>query len=143
MSSAFLKSSLVEVKPNDRNDLLGALEELGSCDLDFIGENGLEYLWNEVWKVNGFEDIKDYEEQNECDSDDDENYKEIKLKYESNLEYLLDKVKDIISDIDCVEEFVNIWMENDRNYYQDYSLNYITDKYDNITAISLAMIAGY
>ena len=31
-----------------------------SQSLDFIGENGLEYLWDEVWKANGYEDIEDY-----------------------------------------------------------------------------------
>ena len=135
--------NLVEVKKGNREDLLSALASIGDCDYDFNGENGIKYLWDEVWKANGFEDMKDYEEQNEYNSDEDENYEEIKLKYESNLEYLLDKVKDIKDDAKCVIEFFDTWMENDRNYYNDCEVNYLTDENENIYAIAFSVMAGY
>lgn len=138
-----LHSNLVEVKKGNREDLLSALASMGDCDCDFNGENGVEYLWDEVWKANGFENMKDYEEQNEYDSDEDEDYEEIKLKYESNLEYLLDKVKDIKSDIECINEFFNIWMEKDKNYYHDYNVDYLTDENEKIYAIAFSVMAGY
>ena len=137
---------LVKVKAGNRKSLLDALAELGDCDCDFIGENGLEYLWEEVWEENGFQSYKDFETQSdELDSDDDdfEETAEIELKYESNLDYLLDQVKDIEDDKECVETFIETWMDNDRNYYDQYEVNYLTDTKNRITAISFAVLAGY
>lgn len=110
-----LYTSLVEVKKNNRVDLLSALASIGDSDCDFNGENGIEYAWEETVK-NGFE---------------------------SNLEYLLDKVKDIKSDIECVNEFINTWMKNDSNYYHDYNVDYLTDENGMILAISFSAITGY
>ena len=65
---------------------------LGEMDADFCGDNGIEYLWSPVWEANGFKGQEDYEEKKETlDSDDDE---EVVLKYESNVGWLLDELKE-------------------------------------------------
>lgn len=107
--------NLVTVEVGNRDSLLETLVDLSNFDCDFNGENGLDYAWKETIE-NGFE---------------------------SNLEYLLDKVKDFKSDIECVKEFIDTWMENDSNYYHDYSLEYLTDSNGNITVISFSVLAGY
>lgn len=58
----YMNMKLVKVNGKTREDLLTALASLGEIDADFNGENGVEYLWDEVWKANGFENMKDYEE---------------------------------------------------------------------------------
>ena len=141
-----LYTNLVKVKVGNRKSLLDALAELSAFDCDFIGENGVEYLWEEVWEENGFQSYDDFELQTEePDSDDDEfeEFEEIKLKYESNLDYLLDQVKDIEDDRECVETFIETWMDNDRNYYDEHEVNYLTDTKNRVTAISFAVIGGY
>ena len=110
-----LYTNLIEVKKNNREDLLLALANIGDNDADFNGENGIEYAWEETI-ANGFE---------------------------SNLEYLLDKVKDIKDDIECINTFIDTWMEKDRNYYHDYQVDYLTDKDGNVIVISFAVMVGY
>lgn len=122
---------------NHRKNLLDTLADIGDLDFDFSGENGLDYLWEDVWNDNGFENQEDYETQQE------ESEKIIELKYESNLEWLLDRVKDIEDDRDCVEEFISTWMDNDSNYYHKYEVNYLTDKNNHIYAISFSTMCGY
>ena len=56
-----LYTGLEKVVAGNRNSLLAALESLSGFDCDFNGENGLEYLWGEVWEANGFENMEDYE----------------------------------------------------------------------------------
>ena len=58
------------------------------------------------------------------------------------MEYLLDKVKDIESDAECVEAFVSGWMDGD-DYYSQHELNYLTDDDGKIYAISLSAMTGY
>lgn len=108
-----LYSSLVKVEAKNRESLLDALAELSDFDCDFNGENGVDYLW------------KDAEEKG----------------FESNLDYLLDKVKNIENDAECVVRFIGEWMDTD-NYYHEYGLNYLTDDEGNIIAISLAVTCG-
>lgn len=110
-----LYANLVEVKKGDRESLLEALSIFGECDCDFNGENGIDYAWEETIEAN----------------------------FGSNLEYLLDKVKDIESDEECVNEFINTWMEKDRNYYHDYEVNCLTDENGKIYAIAFSVMAGY
>jgi hypothetical protein len=129
---------LVEVKAKDREDLLNALMLLGETDADFIGENGLEYLWDEVWKANGYEDRKDYENQMENFDAEDDEAEEPELKYESNADWLCDYVKDIKDEVECVETFINTWMEMDSGYYTEYEFDYITDSNGNIVALAFA-----
>ena len=133
-----LYTSLEKVVAGNRKSLLVALESLSNFDCDFNGENGLEYLWDEVWETNGFESLEDYEEKQEYDSDEDEGYEEIELKYESNVEWLLNEVKDIEDDGDCIEAFFRIWMEHDGNYYDEYETNYIRNKNGKVVAVSFA-----
>ena len=106
-----LYSSLVAVK-GDRKELLAALANLSSFDCDFNGENGVEYAWEET-KEKGFE---------------------------SNLEYLLDKVKGIYDDIECVIEFFRFWMEKDKKYYKDYIVRCLTDENAKISVIAFSAI---
>lgn len=123
---------LENVKAGNRNSLLSALSSLSDFDCDFNGENGIDYLWDEVWEANGFKNQEDFEEQ------EDESKEEIKLKYESNLDWLLDEVKEIEDDADCIETFFRIWMEHDRNYYDEYKANYIRNKNGKVVAVSFA-----
>ena len=123
-----LYTGLEKVKAGNREDLLSALANFSDFDLDFNGENGLDYLWDEVWEVNGFENIDEYENQVNAE-----------LKYESNLEWLLDKVKDIEDDGECIETFFETWMEHDRNYYDETEVNYIRNKKGKVIAVSFAV----
>ena len=122
--SLFVK--LENVKAGNRNSLLSALTSLSDFDCDFNGENGMDYLWDEVWEANGFESQEDFESQDE----------ETELKYESNLDWLLDEVKEIEDDADCIETFFRTWMKHDRNYYDEYKTNYIRNKNGKVVAVS-------
>ena len=110
-----LYSNLVEVKKGDREDLLATLSNLSDFDCDFNGENGIDYAWEET----------------------------VEKGFESNLEYLLDKVKDIKDDAECVNEFFNYWMERDSNYYHDFKVDYLTDENGKIFAISFSIMTDY
>ena len=61
-----INMKLVTVNGKTREDLLVALASIGEIDADFNGDNGIEYLWDNV------------------DS----------TKYKNNMEYLLDTLKD-------------------------------------------------
>lgn len=106
-----LYSQLEPIIAGDRNDLLKTLRKIGEYDDDLNGHNGTEYNWKET-TVHGFN---------------------------TNLDYLIFLVKDIKSDIDCVETFFNEWMKNDC-YYNTYKLHYITNDTNNITAICFIAI---
>lgn len=108
-----LYSSLVGVEKGNREDLLKALKNLGEFDCDFNGENGTEYTWEEA----------------------------LEQGFESNLEYVLNEIKNIENDVDCVEKFISMWMGGD-DYYSQYELNYLADD-GKIYAISLSATTGY
>lgn len=110
-----LYSNLVKVEAGNRVSLLQTLKDLSDFDCDFNGENGADYAWEET----------------------------LEAGFESNLEYLLNEVKDIESDVECVELFVSAWMETDRDYYSAYQLDYLTDKNGNIIVINLAVMTSY
>ena len=128
-----LYTSLEKVKVGDRENLLQTLSSMGDFDCDFNGENGLDYLWDEVWDDNGYEDREDFELQQEKTKE------EIELRYENNLEWLLDKIKDIEDDRDCIETFFDIWMEHDR-YYEDYEVRYLCNNKGQVNTISFVTI---
>lgn len=109
-----LYTSLIEVEKDNRKSLLEALENLSHFDCDFNGENGTEYTWEET----------------------------LEAGFESNLEYVLDTVKDIKNDVECVEKFISMWMDED-SYYHEHELNYLTDNKGNVTVISLSAMTGY
>lgn len=123
-----LYTGLEKIKAGNREDLLSALANLSDFDCDFNGENGLDYLWDEVWEANGFKDIDEYENQVNTE-----------LKYESNLEWLLDEVKNIKDDGECIETFFETWMNNDRNYYDEHEVNYICNTKGKVIAVSFAV----
>ena len=108
-----LNSNLLSVKAGDREDLLNTLRNFGDCDCDFNGENGEGYNWDET-KAGGFE---------------------------SNLDYLINKVSTIEDDVECVNAFFDEWMSHDRNYYEDYSVKYIQDSENRIIAIGFATLS--
>lgn len=126
---ANLGLKVVEVENNTRGALISALARLGEEDWDFNGNNGLEYLWESIWEDNGFKDMKDWE-----------NNEEPTLKYESNLDYVCDTIKDIKDDVECIETFLDVWLGHD-SYYTNYEYNLLTDTY-GITAIVLAYTYG-
>ena len=130
-----LRSHLAEVEPGNRESLLTALTILSSCDCDFNGENGLEYLWNEVWEANGYKDYDDFADKH---PDIEE---EVSLKYESNMDYLVDKVRDIKNDYHCIEAYVEGWIGNDC-YYGEYDLNWLKNRDGKIIALSIAYMCG-
>ena len=104
-----INMKLVKVNGKTREDLLTALASLGDIDADFNGENGIEYLWDGV------------------DS----------AKYESNMEYLLDTLKDKETDKELIEEYVNSWIGRD-NYYKDHILDVVYDDNEKAECIALA-----
>lgn len=106
--SLYLK--LETVKAGNRESLLNALRNMSDFDCDFNGENGEDYTWKEAIE-NGFN---------------------------SNLEYLINDVKDIEDDELCVGTFFHEWMDRDRNYYDEYEVQCISNSKGNVTAISFA-----
>lgn len=107
-----LYTRLQKVKKANRESLLNALRNLSDFDLDFNGDNGVDYLWDEV----------------------DSN------KFGSNMEYLISKIKSIKDDEECVRIFFEEWMKHDKNYYNAYEYNTIT-KNGNIIAISFSAVS--
>lgn len=113
MSSTMnLYSGLEEVKAGNRESLLNALISLSDFDCDFNGENGLDYLWEEA---SGFE---------------------------SNMDYLIDKIRGIKDDEDCVNSFFEEWMDNDRNYYEEWNVSVLKDTKKRVKAISFSAICS-
>ena len=130
-----LRSHLAKVEPDNRKSLLAALCNISSCDCDFNGENGLEYLRDEVWEANGYEDYDDFANKHPDVGE------EVDLKYESNMDYLVDKVRDIKRDEDCIQQFIYGWMGND-GYYGEYDLNWLTNDDGKIIVLSIAYMCG-
>ena len=106
-----LQQKLVTVKPNDRNDLLNALKQLSDMDKDFNGNNGPEYRWQQTADKN----------------------------FESNQQYVLDCVKDMPNECDCVREFFKLWMIQN-NYYKRYKFNIHLNQLGYIDTIAFAYV---
>lgn len=104
-----LYTNLVAVEKGNRQSLLDALEIISDFDCDFNGDNGIDYLW------------------------------EVAEGFESNMDYLLNEVKDIKEDEEVVKRFIEQWMEMDCNYYTEYSYDTITED-GFVTAISLSAV---
>ena len=109
-----LYASLVEVEKGNRESLLKALASLSDFDLDFSGANGIDYAWKET----------------------------LDAGFESNLEYVLNTVKDIKDDAECLEKFVSMWLDGD-NYYHEYEFKYLADKNGKVYVVSLSAMTGY
>lgn len=109
-----LYMNLVKVNAKDRESLLDALRSLGDMDCDFNGENGIEYLWEGI-------------------NED---------KFDSSMDYLLNKVKDIPDDEKCVRFFIETWMEHD-GYYEEYKLDFIKNEEGDVIAIAFATTTRY
>lgn len=110
---ANLSLDLVKVEPNNRESLLNALRSLSEIDCDFSGDNGFEYNWD-ITNEEGFD---------------------------SNVDYVINEVKDIDDDLECINKFLAEWMGDDY-YYQQYEMKCLTDDNGNIIAISLATVSG-
>lgn len=130
-----LRSHLVRVEPGNRESLLEALANISDCDCDFNGENGLEYLRDEVWEANGYKDYDDFADKHPGVEE------EVELKYESNMEYLIDKVRDIENDEDYIRAYIEGWIGND-GYYGEYDLNWLKNDDGKIIALSIAYMCG-
>lgn len=112
MLNIHLYAGLEEVEVDNRESLLDALRSLSDFDCDFNGENGNDYLW---------EDAKNYD---------------------SNMDYLINEIKDIEDDEECVNTFFEEWLDNDK-YYDEWNVSVITDEKKRVKAISLAAIGSY
>ena len=108
-----LVTKLEKVKAGDRNSLLCALRSIADFDCDFNGENGEDYTWDDALE-NGFE---------------------------SNLEYLINEVKDIEDDEECVNAFIKEWINSDM-YYDEYDVNCLTDTKGRVIAIAFATMCS-
>lgn len=75
-----------EVVTNTKEDVAGMLMCLADNDLDFNGENGDEYLWDEA------------------------------LGFESNAAYCLSIAKKEKTPSDMIEKFISLWMGRDYYY---------------------------
>lgn len=104
-----------KVKPNNRESLLNALRNISDFDCDFTGENGEGYTWKDAIE-NGFN---------------------------SNLEYLINEVKDIEDDKTLINTFFDTWMNNDRNYYDEYEVQCINNNNGNVVTICFATVHEY
>lgn len=102
-------------KTNNTEELkqavLGALYNFGAGDNDFNGDNGEDYLWV---RAEG---------------------------YESNRDYLLNKVS-AYDDIDTmVYKYFDEWIDSDC-YYENYDYSIIRNEANEIIAIALAYTIG-
>ena len=111
MMNIHLYTGLEEVEVNNRESLLNALKSLSDFDCDFNGENGNDYLWEDA------------------------------EGYESNMDYLINEVKDIEDDEECVNTFFDEWLSHDR-YYDEWNVSVITDEKKRVKAISFAAIGS-
>lgn len=75
-----------DVVPNTKQDVSSSLTNLATCDNDFNGENGLEYLWEEA------------------------------VGFESNAEYCLSIAEQEPTPREMAEKFVSLWMGRDYYY---------------------------
>lgn len=116
------------VNDSSRESLLNALAALGESDNDFCGENGPEYLWISTWDANGFKDYEAWVKAGEP-----------ALKYESNLAYLCEQVKDIADDEECIETYFKSWLYHD-SYYDGYTWEKINDRDGQLYAIALSTV---
>lgn len=91
-----------DVMNNTKESVGDTLMYLANEDLDFNGENGEDYLWEEA-KLGGFA---------------------------SNAEYALSIAKKEETPEKMIEKFIWLWMGRD-SYYQDYDLGIII-KDDNV-----------
>ena len=107
-----LYTGLENVKVGNRESLLDALRNLSDFDRDFNGANGDDYLWEEA---NGFE---------------------------SNMDYLINKVREIKDDEDCINSFFEEWMDND-SYYEKWNVSVLKDTKKRVKVISFSAIGGY
>ena len=83
-------------------------EDIVDCDLDFNGENGPEYLWEDA---EGFE---------------------------SNRDYLIDYISKYDGAETMIKTFMDIWMEKDAHYYIRNEYEVIKNKAGKIVAICFA-----
>ena len=107
-----INMKLVKVNGKTREDLLVALANISEIDADFNGDNGIEYLWDNV------------------DS----------TKYESNMKYLLDTLKDKETDKELIEEYVSSWIDRD-SYYKEHILEVVYDESGKAECIALATMS--
>lgn len=96
-------------KPGDRKSLIKTLKKIAETDWDFTGENGKEYLW------------------------------EVAKGYKSNLDYVVDKVKDELNDEDVIDDFFYQWLD-DSDYYRFYNYDVLRNKNDDIEVIALTLM---
>lgn len=104
-----LKLQTVKIEKED--NLLEVLLNFFNNDLDFTGENGEEFLWNEA---NNYKNNKEY-------------MKSKYLNFDGKDEELINKV-------------FNEYFEHNTNYYKDYSYDVVYNKDEKARYISLAYI---
>lgn len=103
---------LEKVEAGNRQSLLDVLRYISDSDCDFNGENGLGYLWDGI----------------------DPNV------YDSNLDYLLDKVSVITDDEECAKSFIRQWMEHYSGYYKGYEVKVFKNNKNQVTAIACSFM---
>ena len=108
----YLHTGLEEIKVGNRESLLNALKDLSSFDCDFNGESGDEFLWV------GAEG------------------------YDSNMDYLIDKVRNIEDDEECINTFFNTWLSADC-YYAKWDVSVITDTKKRAKVVSFPAVSEY
>lgn len=91
-----------------KDNLEEALRELAEHDADFCGENGDEYLWEETREAG----------------------------FETNLDFVLDEIKDTKDDEEKINEFIERWILSD-NYYKNPEYQIITKNYE-VRGIAIA-----
>jgi len=91
--------------------LFEALTKLGDIDDDFNGNNGENYLWD------------------------------VAKKFDTNLEYCINEIKNMASQKSMVEKFVVMWLSED-HYYGHYEVLCAVNDKDEVTHISLAFTCG-
>lgn len=106
-----LEQTLATCEPNNRESLLKALKHISDVDYDFNGNNGPEYRWSKTSEKN----------------------------FKSNQDYVLNTVKDLPTEDDMVQTFIELWLKQD-GYYKQYQCTVSKNTKGYIEAIAVAYI---
>ena len=96
--------------PNHKETLLKVLKSIGEIDADFNGDNGTDYLWNQVDKE----------------------------LYNSNLDYVLALIASETDESKIVDIFFREWMRNSGGYYSHWRTEIITNNFNEVQFIAFA-----
>lgn len=103
--------NLVKIEDtSNKKNLLKALKKVASIDDFFMGYDSDECLW-------------------ECAKDEG---------FKTNVDYVINKVREIKDDVELVEEFLKLWLDDD-GFCESYEFKYILDENKHIESLAIVI----